>query len=370
MNTACTFRQTARRWLSTVLLPLLGFCSCHQPPAEKAAGTTETARVAVQPVSTVTWDREVEIIGTLFPKDEATLGAEVEGSVEKTFVEFGQRVTAGQELAVIVSTTYAAQLQQAEASVGRAAAQLENARLNYDRALKVPDKGALAANELDKSRTSVAQWEAEVKAAESSVALARLNLEHCRIKAPFDGTIAQRIISKGDFVKIGAPLFDIVNDKVLKFIFQVPERFGSDVKVELPVTFNVDNYPGREFSGKVYLISPMVTTASRAFNVGALVRNEDLALKASTFARGKLVLGPGAPVPAVPLEAVISYAGVTKVFVANGTHAEARQVTVGRMRGGVQEILTGLKEGESVVTSGQGKLVEGSAVQIIQPGKN
>jgi membrane fusion protein (multidrug efflux system) len=325
--------------------------------------------VSVAPATSVSWDRDVEIIGTLFPKDQATLGAEIEGSVENTFVEFGQRVAAEKELAVIGSQIYTAEVSQAQANVERAEAQLENARLNYQRAQQIPDKGALAANELDRARTSVAQWDAEVKSAQSALALARVRQSKCTIKAPFDGAIAQRVITKGDFVKPGSPLFDLVNDKTLKFIFQVPERFGSEVKVELPVTFSVDNYPGRQFSGKVYLISPVVIAGSRAFNVGALVSNDDLTLKASSFARGKLVLGKGAPTPAVPLDAVVSFAGITKVFVASADHAESRQVATGRTRDGLTEILSGIQAGDSIVVSGQGKLVDGAKIRILAPQK-
>ena len=226
-----------------------------------------------------------------------------------------------------------------------------------------------SASELDLAVATAEQARAEVKAAEAADAIAQLNLERSHVRSPFDAAVAERIASAGDYLKIGSPLFRIVNDAVLKFIFQVPERSASFVTKKLPVQFSVDNYPGETFTGSVYLISPSVSTASRAFGVGALVTNTNFRLKANTFARGTLVLERGVPTPMIPLEAVVSFAGVTKVFVVAGDMVHARPVKVGRIQEGRQEILEGLKAGESVVINGQSKLSEGMkvAVQSTEP---
>ena len=207
-------------------------------------------------------------------------------------------------------------------------------------------------------------WEAEVKAARGAVSVARLNLDRSQVRAPFDGAIAQRIVGRGDFVRVGSPLFNVVNDSVLKFIFQVPERYGSYVQKKLPVTFSVDNYPGETFSGSVYLISPSVSQSSRAFGVGALVTNTDFRLKANTFARGSLVLERAVPTPVVPLDSVVSFAGVTKVFVVELNCARSRSVSLGRIRDGVKEVVEGLRAGEAVVLSGQSRLSDGAPVLV------
>jgi RND family efflux transporter MFP subunit len=184
------------------------------------------------------------------------------------------------------------------------------------------------------------------------------------VQAPFDGGISQRFVGRGDFVHIGTPLFYLVNDAVLKFIFQVPERYASYVEKKLPVKFNVDNYPGEIFTGSVYLISPAVNTTSRAFGVGALVTNTDFRLKASTFARGSLVLERGVETPVVPLESVVSFAGVTKVFVIEDNMARSRAVQVGRIRDGLQEIVSGVSPGAVVAVTGQSRLTDGASVTV------
>src|SRR5204863_9145411 len=135
-------------------------------------------------------------------------------------------------------------------------------------------------------------------------ALAHLHLHRSHVKAPSDAAIADRIGNAGDYVKAGAPLFRVVNDNVLKFIVQAPESYAGKVVKEQQVIFWVDAYGTNEtFEGKVYLISPAVNTATRAFPFGALVQNADHRLKASSYARGKLIFAGAVPTAVVPLDA-------------------------------------------------------------------
>jgi membrane fusion protein (multidrug efflux system) len=344
------------------------FSACSRSDAGKpTTRPAERQSVAVATVTNVAWDKTVSIVGTLFPKDSATVSAQVEGAVEKTLVDFGDRVALGQDLAFIDTATHAAQLEQAVGNQAKAEANLANAQQNFERVERLRTGGIASTSDYDTAKALLNQWEAEVKAARGAQAVARINLEHSKVQAPFDGAISQRIVGRGDYVKVGSPLFDMVNDAVLKFIFQVPERYASLVEKRLPVKFTVDNYPGETFTGTVYLISPAVSTTSRSFNVGALVTNTNFRLKANTFGRGELTVQRGVPTPVVPIESVVSFAGVTKVFVIEGETARGRQVTAGRVRDGVQEIVEGLKAGDVVVVSGQSKLTDGMPVTAQSP---
>jgi len=342
-----------------------GLVSCSKSQGETAKAHGDSAiPVTIAKVTVVPMDRSLPVVGTLFAKDEATIGAQVEGQVEKTRVDFGDRVTVGQELALIDTTSYDASARQSAANLDKAKASALNAEQNLKRTQDLQKEKISSASDLDAAVALAEQTRADVKAAGAADAIAQLNLERSHVKAPFDGAVAERIASAGDYLKIGSPLFRLVNDSVLKFIFQVPERSASFVTKKLPVQFNVDNYPGETFTGSVYLISPAVSTSSRAFSVGALVTNTNFRLKANTFARGTLVLERGVPTRMIPLEAVVSFAGVTKVFVVEGDTVHARAVKVGRIQDGRQEILEGLKPGEQVVISGQSRLSEGMKVTV------
>src|SRR5262245_15740434 len=335
----------------------------------ESGGSMKTQRpdataVTVAAVTNIASAKTVSTVDTLFTKDEAAIAAQVEAAVERTLVDFGDRVRSNQDLAFIDTASYEAQLEQAVGNLAKAEANLTNARLNFERVEKLRTNDIASASDFDQAKAQRDQWDADVKGAHAAEGVARLNLQRSRVQAPFDGAIAQRIVGRGDYVKVGSPLFNIVNDAVLKFIFQVPERYASYVEKKLPATFRVDNYPGETFTGSVYLISPAVNTASRAFNVGALVTNTDFRLKANTFGRGELVLDRGLPTPVGPLESVISVVGVTKVFVVQDSVAHDHTVKTGRIRDGLQEILDGVKLGEVVVVTGQSRLNDGSTVSI------
>ena len=352
-------------FVSATLLAALLLLGCHKENGEKPMRSGDDAvPVTVAPVALVPMDRTIPVVGTLFAKDEATLGAEVEGQVEKTMAEFGDRVQAGQAIAQIDTTTYDALAHQAAANVSRTKAAAANAEANLKRFQELRKANIASPSDLDKATAEAEQARAEVKAAEAAEAIARLNLQRSHVTAPFDAAVADRIASAGDYMKVGSPLFRLVNDGVLKYIVNAPERYAGQVRKEQLVLFTVDAWPGQSFEGKVYLISPQVTAATRAFAFGALVQNADRKLKASSFARGELILERDVPTPVVPLDAVINFAGVTKVFAIENGVARSRPVEVGRIKDGKQEILSGLKEGELVVVSGQTKLFEGTVVRV------
>jgi membrane fusion protein (multidrug efflux system) len=342
----------------------LGQGCSKEATASRATKPPAAISVTVAAVATLAVDRTLPIVGTLHAKDSALISAEVEGKVERTLVEFGDRVKAGQELAWIDTDSYTALAHQAEARVEQSRALAHGAELELQRQQALRKTGIAAPADLDGAEAQADQTRAALKAAEAALAVARLNLERSRIRAPFDAAIADRIASAGDFVRPGSSLFRIVNDGVLKFIAQAPENFAPQVVKDLPVVFTVDAHPGKRFEGRVFLISPQVNLTTRMFDFGALVPNADRLLKAGTFARGELVLERAVPTRVVPVSAVLSSSGVSRVFVVEGSVARSRVVKTGRVLGDRMEIVSGVSDGESVVTSGHGELAEGMAVEV------
>lgn len=338
---------------------------CSRPSAAKDTAVVEESipvKVATVEVSPV--EKTLPVVGSLAAKSEAVVSARVEGQVERTLVDFGARVKKEQELARIDTASYEALANQAAANVAKARASATNAAQNLKRISELQASRISSASEFDGAEAQAAQARADLKAVEAAEAIARLNLERSLVTAPFDGSVAERIATAGDYVKAGSPLYRLVDDTELKYIVQVPERYAGQVTKDQVVRFSVDAWPGETFLGKVYLISPAVSVSTRAFNVGALVANQDRKLKANTFARGELVLQGAVPTPLIPYEAVVNFAGVTKVYVVAEGTARSRQVRVGRVLGGQQEVLEGLQPGEVVAVTGQTKLYDGVKVRI------
>jgi len=128
--------------------------------------------------------------------------------------------------------------------------------------------------------------------------------------------------------------------------------------------FTVDAFPGEKFEARVYLISPQIQTGTRALDFGALIANPQRRLKASSYARGELVLERNVPTIVVPLDAVMSFAGLTRVFLFDNGIARGRTVKVGRVLGNKQAILSGVRPGDSVIVSGLTKLYDGAKVRL------
>lgn len=354
---------------ATALVLALG-AGCRPSDSPKAA--SRNAAPAAVPVTlaaavAVPTDRTLPVVGTLFAKDEATVAAEVEGKLERTMAEFGDRLRRDQEIALVDTDSYTALAAQAGARVAQARAASVSADADLARQEALRRTGIASPSDLDAAVANAGQAKAALKAAEAAETVARLNLERSRVRAPFDSAVAERVGNAGDYVKPGTPLFRVVNDDVLKFIVQAPEAYAPQVRKEQPVVFTVDAFPGRSFEGRVFLVSPQVNATTRMFAFGALVPNADHALKAGTFARGELVLERALPVVQVPLEAVFSASGVSRVFVVSNDVARLRVVVPGRVRDGRQEILSGLSAGEQVATSGLSRLRDGQAVALRTP---
>ncbi len=336
--------------------------SCDKPVSVQASRADAALLVTTEVVAAIPLDRTLPVVGTLFAKDEAMVGAEVEGKVERTGAEFGDRIRAGQEIALIDTATHEAQARLSAANLARAQATAVNAEKELQR---VKSLGGIASpSDVDKAQAQAEQAQAEGKAAEAAESIAKLNLDRSHVRAPFDAAVAERVVSAGDFVRVGAPLFRVVNDGVLKYIVQAPERCSGLVQKGQVVNFTVDAWPGETFSGRVFLISPQVNTTTRAFAFGALVTNDLRRLRANTFARGELVFERAVPTLVVSLDAVVDFAGVSKVFVVEQEAARTREVTLGRVIEGKQEVLSGVKPGERIVVSGTTKLYDGAKVRV------
>src|SRR6267143_6358671 len=184
--------------------------SCSPPEAKAKRHIDNAVPVTVSPVRMVKVDRTIPVVGTLFPKDDATMGAQVEGKVERTMAEFGDRLTNGQIIAQIDTTTYEAMARQAAANSARGKASALNTEQNLKRTRELNKNSIASSSELDQAVAAAEQSAAEVKAAEAAEAMARLNLERSNVRAPFDAAVAERIASAGDFMKVGSPLFRIV----------------------------------------------------------------------------------------------------------------------------------------------------------------
>lgn len=197
---------------------------------------------------------------------------------------------------------------------------------------------------------------------------------------PDEYLVAKKLVSVGTMVRSfpTVPVFELVRDHVLKLAGNLPERFIGEVQQPGPgrppqqVDVFLEAYPGEVFEGWVSTVSPSVDTANRTFQVVVLVPNPQRKLRAGSFAKARIRAREETAVPTVPEEAVVSFAGVTKVFVVEDGKARAVPVKLGERleikgAGGVAhwvEVSGDLRSGSQVVTSGHSQLAEETPVRL------
>lgn len=320
-------------------------------PAAAAAGADQAVTVTVETVAVQRVERTVDFVGTLRADAEAEVATEVDGRLLSIEADLGDQVAAGQVLASLDSATLDAQLREATAN-------LQKTTTEEARAAKLKAQGVMSQQEYD--TISSAQ----------RVALARrdvlaIHLGHTKIRAPFAGRIAKRLVDVGNYVRTGTPIFVLVADDPLRLRGEVPERFVSELKIGQDVRGSVEAYPDDVLTGRLARISAAADSTSRALTVEATVPNPDGRLKVGFFCKAAILTHTDAEALVVPVEALVNFAGVTRVFVVDdGGTARTRPVRTGLSLGTKVEIVEGLSRGERVATSALARLAEGSKVVV------
>ena len=208
---------------------------------------------------------------------------------------------------------------------------------------------------------------ATLRGKRASLAIAEKKLRDTRVKSPIDGFIESRMVSTGEYVKVGTPLFRIVDDRTIRLLGEVPEFYAASLKIGLPVELSVDGRPGKTYRGTLKRISPASNAANRAIQVEGNFPNANRELKSGFFGKAAILLRVDPNGVSVPKQAVVTFAGVEKVFVIDNNAARERRVKLGQDLGDRIEIVEGIAAGDRVAVSRTGKLVEGSRVRV-EPG--
>jgi len=367
--------------------------SADQPPAQAVVAVSAVAATE-QPIS-----RFIRATGSLTAEDQAAVAAEVNGRVVATPVERGTAVGEGAEMIRISSTEADAQVKEAEANAAQIEARLglttaapfdvnavpevQTAKASYEpaqnefaRIKSLLDQKVVSQSEFDQRRTQMdasrqqleaakngaAQQYQALLAARARVSLAHKALNDTVVRAPFAGLVAERTVSVGDYVNRGQKVVSVVRIDPLRVMLTVPEQFVSAVAVGAPVSFEVDAYPGRQFSGKIRYVSPALEANQRALTVEASVPNTTRELKPGLFATARIEQPVRTPGGVIPSSAVQTSGGTSRVFVIAGDHVEERVITVGQTLDANVEVTNGLKTGERVATKNVNKLTDGAKV--------
>jgi multidrug efflux pump subunit AcrA (membrane-fusion protein) len=209
---------------------------------------------------------------------------------------------------------------------------------------------------VDVARTNVAN-------AQAQLALARKSLSYAIIPAPIDGFVAERTADLGEYVSPQQKVATIVRTNPLRIQIDIPEQAIPEVRVGQSVSVKTSAWPDRNFSGRIARIAPNVSATSRTLTVEAEIDNSGGALKPGQFATVRILQERAEPAVLVPARAVVTEAGVSRVFVVKDNRVEQRLVQTGQTEGDLIEVKTGVAADELVATSGIERLSDGVAVK-------
>ncbi|TMQ66824.1 MAG: efflux RND transporter periplasmic adaptor subunit [Candidatus Eisenbacteria bacterium] len=330
-----------------------------QPPPE--AVTTVVTRVEY-------WPSSLSAIGSVAAVHGVTVSADLSGIVESIDFESGRGVRAGDVLVRLDTSQERAQLAAAEA-------QRDLTRLNLERGRQLLEKHVIAQAEYDRMA-------AEAKEAEARTGEIRATIERKRIRAPFAGVLGIRQVNLGQYLNGGDAVVPLQSMDPIYVDFALPQQDVASLKVGAAVRLSADGIVIPDFEGRITAINSVVDEATRNAQVQATFRNPQGRLRPGMFVKVEASFGRGDSIIALPASAV-SYAPygnsvfvVTQMKGPNGKPyrgVEQRFVRLGPGRGDQVSVLSGLKPGEEVVSSGVFKLRSGAAILVnnkIAPSNN
>jgi membrane fusion protein (multidrug efflux system) len=283
------------------------------------------------------------------------LRPEVEGRIVDILVREGQEVDKGTPLFKVDDA-------ELKAQVARAEADRDLARQALQRTKQLMAQNASSAADLEKA-------EATARGADAQLDLLQVRLDRSLVRAPFAGVVGRRYVSLGDYVNTATKLTAVHTVNPQYAVLDVPERYADQLKRGQLVSFQVAALPGRNFSGEVIFVDPVVELPARTILIKAVVPNPRRELASGMFIEARLATSIRPNAVVVPEDAILPLQGATFVWVVKEGKADRRQVTLGVRTAGWAEILGGaIAAGDQVVIGGLERLFPGASVmaQVVE----
>jgi RND family efflux transporter MFP subunit len=332
------------------------------PEREAEAALVTSARIVRADVP-----ERASLTGTVRARNDADVLSKVTGRLESVHASVGDRVKAGQLLAVVEHEELAWAARQAEAAVRVAKATADGAKLELDRTQALFGGGAATSAQLDAARVKRELSLAQVAQAEAAAGLSRQNLANARVVAPFAGAVTRRPVNVGAQVGLQTVLFTLQDVAALKLETSVDAGAFARLARGKPAEVTVDARPGEVFAGKVSLLSPALDAQTRRAAVEIEIDNASGLLLPNMFAHAEVTFGVARGALVVPREALLESPGGAIAYRLRGGRAEAVHPRLGGGDAARAVVLAGLAEGDEVATSGLAALSDGAPVRVAPP---
>jgi membrane fusion protein (multidrug efflux system) len=352
-----------RSSVSTGLLVLLTMTSlvfCKKkdlPPAAAgpAAGNAKPLVVQTLVAEPRALSADIDVPGTILANESTEIHPEVSGRLVELHIQEGTQVTQGALLAKLYDGDLQAQLRKLEV-------QLKIAEQTEKRQAELLKIQGISQQEYDLSLLQVLSLKADMD-------IVRESIRKTEIRAPYSGRLGFKNVSPGAYITPSTILTTLSEVNTLKVQFNVPERYGSQLKSGALVSFSVDG-SSKVFSASIIASEISIDEATRTLAVRARVREHDVALIPGVFAKVRIVLGKNQEALLVPNSAIIPVGRKKQLYVYEAGKAAMREVTTGVRDSTNIQILTGIQAGDTVITSAILFLRPGLEVTTQNAGKN
>jgi RND family efflux transporter MFP subunit len=391
--------------------PILAFCaictiSCTGPYSGQKVSAKESKpalKVKVERAVTSAIPEIITANGELFAEEMATVSAKVPGRVSKLLVDLGTIVKPGEVLAELEKDDYEFRVKQSEALVEQirarlgltprqsddkvvpeetaivreAAAAVKEANFIFDTTTRLQKDGVVSRIDFEKAQVraqgalakyqgaieEVMQLRAQLSERRAQLALARQQLTDCTIRAPFAGSITRRIANLGEYLATNSGVVSLVRQHPLRIRLEVPERQAAKVRSGQRIDIRLEGSAVR--TGHVVRLSPAIDAQNRSLLVEGEIPNQDGVLRPGSFTEGTITINPNARGIAIPLNALLSFAGIERVYIVTDGALDDRLVKTGRRFSDERvEVLEGLREGDQVILKVHDRMVKGEKVAV------
>ena len=323
---------------------------------------------------------EITVVGNLIGKTTVSVASRAAGRVESVTVQLGDRVTRGQRLAKIEDFDIQEQVKQAEAAqqvaeatIRQREADLKLAQTNAERSRSLFERQLLPKQTLDdnEARYQSAVASVDLARAQNSQSKARLdelriNLGNTVISSPVTGFVSKRSVDPGAFVSQNVSVVDVVDISIVRLVANVVEKDLKELQTGNTTRVEVDAFPGEVFTGRIARVSPVLDPATRTAPIEIEIPNGAARLKPGMYARVSVTTSTKKQALVVPANAVADLGGRRGVFTPLNESAVFRALDLGTEQGNVVEVLGGLNDGDTVITTGSSALRDGD--RIVLPG--
>ncbi|SJN57154.1 efflux RND transporter periplasmic adaptor subunit [Vibrio ruber] len=312
--------------------------------------------ITVSQIKVQDWTPVIEAIGFIEPKQGVTLTSETSGVIKDITFESGAFVEKGQMLMTLDSAVEKANLKSAQA-------RLPAAKAKYERYRGLYTKGSLSQESFDEAEAAYFSLSADIESLKATIA-------RREIKAPFSGSVGIRNIYVGQYLNIGSDIVRLEDTSVMRLHFTIPQTDLSKISVGQTVDISVDAYPDDFFKGTIKAIEPAVNAQSGLVQVEANIPNSDGKLRSGMFAKANILLPVQKDQVIIPQVAIAYTLYGDSVYVVTDKDGEKRVkqkvIKVGERKKDVAHILSGVKDGDVIVTSGQVRLSNGAKVHVVE----